>query len=741
MIWQGFCLLTPHASLLTVSVGIMLPFRNPASRVMRSDLERFFNPQSIAIIGASRDFGTISGQPLKHLTSHGYPGRLYPINPKYEDIADLRCYPSVASLPEAPDLALILVNASRVAQMLRECGEKGVPYVIIFSSGFSEVGGDGVALQQELQAIARQYGIGVIGPNCQGMMNPGGKVYAGFGSVFYTDYDAGSISMVSQSGGFGFSVMNLSSKDGGVHFRQMVTTGNEIGVSTMDFMDYFIRDPHTTVIGGYIEGLRDARRLLDVGDRALAAGKPILMWKVGNTGEGQRAAASHTANLGGEMALYQAAFRQKGILQVEDVQDLVDYGRAFRSGRLPGGNRVAIITISGGAGILMTDECVGRGMKLAELAPETTEKLRAIVPSFGSIRNPIDVTAAIFNDLSLVNRTLQAVIDDAGVDCIAMINASLQGEIAKTVATEIAAVQAKTSKPIFVAWSARDVMAPEAYAILDAAKIPHYKSPVRCGRALAGVSWYAAAKRRNEAQKDEQPVVLEGRAARETLAGRADDLAEYTAKQVLAEYGIPVTREALARSGAEAARQATAIGFPVALKIQSPDVPHKTEAGGVRLGLQSAADVKRAYAEIVASVKAYAPDARIDGVLVQEMVGGGTEVILGVTNDPLFGPAVMVGLGGIFAEVLKDVAFRVAPVMPAMAREMIEELKGYPLLAGARGRPPADVDALVDAIVRLSALAVDLKDRIAEVDVNPLFVFERGRGVKAADALIKPRAA
>jgi acetate---CoA ligase (ADP-forming) len=454
---------------------------------MRTDLERFFNPASIAIIGASQDFTTISGQPLRHLQSHHYKGRLYPVNPRYPELGGVKCYPSLAEVPETPDLVLILVNASRVAEMLKLCGAKGVPYVIIFSSGFSEMGGEGVRLQQQLKEIAAAHGIGVIGPNCQGMMNVADGVFAGFGSVFYTDYEPGRVSMVSQSGGFGFSVMNLSSKDGGLPFRQMVTTGNEIGVSTLDFMEYFIRDSHTDLIAGYLEGAKDAWRLPEIGRKALAAGKPVLMWKVGNTEQGQKAAASHTANLGGSMALYKAAFRQGGIIQVEDIQDLVDCGRAFRSGRLPAGNRLAIITISGGAGILMTDECVSRGMRLAEFAPETVAKLREFVPSFGSLGNPVDVTAAIFNDLTLINRTLQAIVDDPGVDCIAMINASLQGEIAKKIAGEIVAVAGKTDKPIYIAWSARDEMAPEAYALLEAARIPHYKSPVRCGRAMAAV--------------------------------------------------------------------------------------------------------------------------------------------------------------------------------------------------------------------------------------------------------------
>lgn len=704
---------------------------------MRTDLERFFNPQAIAIVGASQDFITISGQPLKHLQSHHYEGRLYPVNPRYQEVAGVKCHPSIEALPETPELALILVNASRVADILRQCGRKGVPYVIIFSSGFSEVGGGGVAMQQQLIDIAREYDIGVIGPNCQGMINVADGVFAGFGSVYFTDYEPGVVSMVSQSGGFGFSVMNLSSKDGGLNFRQMVTTGNEIGVSTLDFMDYFIRDPQTEIIAGYLEGAKDARRIPELGARALASGKPILMWKVGNTEQGQRAAASHTANLGGAMELYKAAFRQAGIIQVEDIQDVVDYGRAFRGGKLPAGNRLAIITISGGAGILMTDECISRGMRLAELAPATVARLREFVPSFGALGNPVDVTAAIFNDLTLINRTLQAIVDDPGVDCIAMINASLQGEIAKKVASEIVAVAATTEKPIFLAWSARDVAAPEAYAALDAARIPHYKSPVRCGRAMAAVSWYGEARRRAAARRDEQPAVMKKHDIKQLLANTNGDVAEYAAKQVLSAYGIRVTREALAASRDEALAAALRIGYPVALKVQSADIPHKTEARAVRLGIASDAELTEAYDEVLANARAYDGKAGIDGVLVQEMVRGGVEAILGVTNDPLFGPAVMFGLGGIFAEVIKDVAFRLAPVTPSAAREMVEEIKGYPLLAGARGRPPADVEALVDAILRLSALAVDLADHVAELDINPLFVMERGKGVVAADALIK----
>ena len=706
---------------------------------MHHDLERFFNPRSIAVIGASQDLITISGQPLHHLVSHHYAGRLYPVNPKYQEILGVKCYASIEALPETPDLALILINSSRAAEMLRACGKKGVRFAIVFSSGYSEVGGRGIEMQRELAAVAAEFDMGIIGPNCQGMLNAAGNVYAGFGSVFFTAYDAGAVSMVSQSGGFGFSVMNLASKDGGVHFRQMVTTGNEIGVSTLDFIEHFIDDAGTEVIAVYIEGLKDAHRLLEVGRRALAQKKPILAWKVGNSVQGARAAASHTANLGGAMALYQAAFRQSGIIQVEDIQDVVDYSRAFRCGKLPKGNRVAIITVSGGAGILMTDECVARGMQVPQLSAETTEKLRAIVPAFGSIQNPVDVTAAIFNDLSLIRRTLQAVLDDPNVDAIAMINASLQGELADNIAIEITAIAAQTDKPIFLAWSARDELARAAYARLDALKIPHYKSPVRCGRALAALSSYAASLRREELRLEETVPVCFVPALKTQLVVKRYDWSEHFAKQALADYGIGVTREILVSNAAAAVEAARTLGYPVALKVQSPDIPHKTEARAVRLGVDSDAAVALAFDEIMRNAQAYQADARIEGVLVQEMVVGGIETILGVTNDPLFGPAVMFGLGGIFAEVLHDVSFRLAPVTYSVALEMIDEIKGGTVLKGARGAAPADIDALAGAIVRVSAMAIDLQDHLAELDINPLFVLPKGQGVKAGDALLKPK--
>jgi acyl-CoA synthetase (NDP forming) len=706
---------------------------------MRTDLERLFNPRSIAIVGASAELGTISGQPLNFLIKRGYPGTLYPVNPKYPELLGRPCYPSLDALPQTPDLALIVVNAQLAVRMLEACGRTGVPFAIVFSSGYSEAGESGASMQDELSAIARRYGIGLVGPNCQGLISVPSRTYAGFGSAFIYDYEPGPVSMVSQSGGFGFSLMSLAAMDGGVGFRHVVTTGNECGISSLDFMRFMIDDPGTRIITGYIEGLKDAHRLREVGEAALAAGKPIMVWKVGNSEEGQRAAASHTANLGGAMALYRAAFEQTGILQVEDMQDIVDYVPAFLSGKAPRGNRVAIITISGGAGILMTDEAIARGLAVQPLTEATVAKLRPLVPSFAALGNPIDLTAAIFDDTDLCRKALELIIDDLQVDSVVMANAGLQGEIATKVAREVVNVARRSDKPVMLGWSARHQVAGEAYALLDAAGVPHYRSPLRCMRALAAVTHHAEACRRYRSRQAEPILELHVNEAQAALQTARADLSEHRAKALLARYGIPTTAEALAADAKQAREIAARIGFPVVLKVQSPDVPHKTEAGGVRVGLRTEQEVERAYDEIVASVRAHAPRADIEGLLVQEMVRDGVEAIVGINNDPLFGPAIMFGLGGIFTEVLKDVAFRLAPIPLSAAREMIGQVKGHALLTGARGRPPCDLDALADVLHRLSAMAIDLQGQLAELDINPLFVLPAGRGVKAGDALMKPR--
>lgn len=702
-----------------------------------STFELFFKPRSIAVIGASQDLASISGQPIAHLKAKGFAGQILPINPRYEEVAGYTCYPDVASLPTVPDVAVIAVGAKRVPEALAELGKKGCRFAVILSSGFAEAGEEGAQAQRHITAIAHSYGMQVIGPNCQGYMNITEGIHVGFGAPYGQTYPTGHLSLTSQSGAFGNSIVMLASQEG-IGFRHYVSTGNESVTTSLDFMEAMIDDPHTHVIAGYVEGFQDAHRLLGIGRRALSAGKPMLIWKVGTSEAGARAAASHTANLGGSMALYRAAFRQSGIIEVNDVGDLADCAKALLLGRLPKGNRLAIVTISGGAGIAMADGAANGGLQLPVLATATVSALKEVLPSFAAVANPLDVTASLLNDASLLRVTLEQLADDPNVDMIGLALAAASGPLAVELANEIVRISEERNIPVLVAWNAAPSSVQAAYDILDAAGIARYQSPVRCARGASALWAFAEAQARLAQVSSEDVLVLDRPDIRQSLRGRSTDLTEFEAKKVLQAYGIGVTHEALATNPAEAARFAATMHMPVVMKIQSSDIPHKTEAGGVRVGVHGTAAVEAAFDEIICNAQNHAPDAVLDGVLVQEMISGGTELILGINNDPLFGPAVMVGAGGIFAEVMKDVSFRLAPITRCEAESMVRELRSFAILDGARGRPKADVNALIDTLMRLSAMAVDLREVVQELDINPLFVMKQGDGVKAGDALAKP---
>ncbi|PRY03398.1 acetate--CoA ligase family protein [Paraburkholderia sp. BL25I1N1] len=703
------------------------------------DIERLVAPRSIAIIGASNDPKSISGQPLRFLLQHGYRGVLYPVNPKYAHIEGVACHPAVASLPQTPDLALILVAARRVPAMLRECGEKGIRHVIVYSSGFAEAGEAGAALQREIADVACAFGIRVIGPNCQGVVSTGANVYAGFGAPFGVDYRAGGLSLISQSGGFGCALL-LMADDLGIGLRHFITTGNEADVSLLDLVDACIDDEKTSLIAAYIEGLKDARRLVSVATRALDAGKPLLAWKVGNTADGAKAAASHTANLGGASALYRTAFRQAGVIEVTDVADLGDYAKAFEAKRLPRGNRIAVVTLSGGAGILITDACSEHGMTVPPLSPATLDALRPIVPAFASLANPVDLTAGILAEPQIFTDALQIIANDPGIDSIAIMAAAASGEVALAMAEAIVRMHRATDKPLMLAWNARREMAADAYRVIETAGVPLYATPVRCGRAFAVLADYAQARRTRAAARAGRAPACDGlRAdmARALVAQSPTELTEHAAQRLLEHYGIGTPKGALVKSRDEACTFARTVGFPLVVKVQSPDIPHKTEAGAVRVGIRDEAMLSNAFDEIVANARRHVPGARIDGVLVQEEIRDAVEMIVGIDNDPSFGPAVMCGLGGIYAEVLKDVAWRLAPVTRTEACAMIRELQAFAMLDGARGKPHCDVDALADAIVAMSAMALDLAPGLKEFDINPLFVLPAGKGVRAGDAFAR----
>lgn len=705
----------------------------PATMRYGTDWERLFNPRGIAIVGASRDLRRIGGQPVDYLSRYGYPGRVYPVNPRYDEIAGLRCYRSVSAIDGPCDVALVAVNARSTPEVIRECGLLGIRFAVIFSSGFREVGSNGAALEQELLHSAREHGVRLIGPNCQGYLNLAQRMYATFGVLgLEPDLKAGSVSIVSQSGGFGFGIVT-ECESAGIGFRRIVSSGNESDITTPEILDAFVEDEGTQVLVGYVEGVRDGRALMQVARRATDAGKPLLMWKTGNSEVGKRASLSHTANMTGSYDVYQAAYRQAGILEVGDISEISDCLRAFLGGRLPKGGRVAALGSSAGSCILFADRCAALGLEMAELSPETEAALAQVLPPFGSPRNPVDVTADVFNDLSSFGRAVDLVLADPNVDLLGVLYAGLSGEIALACNSAVAAAVSRSGKPAMLAWTARRHRAESAYALADREGIPYFASPVRLANAASMLTRHAmnrarAATRTLFASTPERtwPPLPEGTGA----------MSESASKRILSDWGIPVTNDVLVGIGRGLEAAVRHLKFPLAVKVVSADIPHKTEAGAVALGIESLRRLEACVAQIVESARAYKPDARIEGVLVSEMITDGVEMLVGVTKDPVFGPTVALGLGGVQAELLRDMTYRIAPFDEDTAREMLGELRGSRLLAGFRNRAPADVDALVAAIASLSHAAWAYRERLVELDVNPLFVRPRGHGVVAADALM-----
>ena len=688
-----------------------------------------FQPRAVAVIGASQDLTRISGQPIKAMQAAGYKGPIYLVNPKYSELHGMPCYPSAASVGKPIDMAIVAVPAPAVAAAIRDCGAAGVKFAVVLTAGFRETGGAGIALEAELVRAAREAGVRVVGPNCQGMVAIPSRVWACFGSVAAeTELREGEVSCVFQSGGFGYAIVNLAELQG-LGFRTCISSGNEADLTTPELLEAFLDDPGTKIAFAVMEGTPDARRLLGVGRRALETGKPVLIWKSANTEAGAKAAASHTANMTGRADLYRAAFRQSGLIEVDDVEPIVDIAKLVAQGRRAKGCRVGVLSISGGSGVVFADRAVREGLTLPPFSETTVAALRKIIPAFGSSENPADVTASVFNDMGLLVKTLEIVLADPGIDQLTIMLASISGAPSELAAAAIVAAAATTEKPVNLVWSGRRAKSEAAYRILEAANIPVIPTPVRLAQAAAVLARFEADRMRLGHRKPPaaaKPVVLK-------LPAGAVTLSEAESKDVLAAYGIPVTREAMVPVGANFVAKLAKLSPPFAVKVVSRDIAHKSDVGGVMLGIRDVIGAEAAAAEVMANARRAKPDAKIDGVLVSEMASG-LEVLIGVINDPAFGPAVALGLGGVLTEVLRDVTYRIAPFGLDDARDMIGELKGARLFAGYRGQPAADVEALAAILVQVSAMAFAMQDRLAEMDINPVFCGPKG--AVAADALV-----
>ncbi|MDH3593985.1 MAG: acetate--CoA ligase family protein [Rhodospirillales bacterium] len=693
------------------------------------DLRPLLDPGAIAILGASDDPTRIGGRPLRYMLEAGFARPIYPVNPNRATVQGLKCYATIADVPGPVDCALVALPAEIVVEAVEACAAKGVKSTVVFSSGFAETDAEGAARQARLAEVVRRTGIRVVGPNCLGIFNAG----IGFYATFSSSLDAGppppgNIAIVSQSGAYGSHVFALArAKRLGV--RYWITTGNECDVEIAEGIAWAALAEDVAVIVAYAEGVRDGAGLRHSLDLARAAGKPVIFMKVGRSEIGAAAAASHTAALAGSDAIYDAVFRQHGAYRADSTEAMLDVAYACTAGIYPKGRRIGLVTISGGVGVQMADAASDLGLDVAAMPEAAQARLKEMLP-YAAPRNPVDITAQAFNDLTLVSRNLELMLEEGGYDVIVafftMVAASPY--IVDDLLAALGELRRRYPERLIVLSL---VAPPDIVQRYEDAGFLVFEDP---GRAIAAVAALADFGRSFARGPADPPPTL----AADAIAIPDERLSEHESKTILAAAGLPVVEERLVRSAEAAAEAAEKIGPPVAMKLNSRDIGHKTEIGGVLLNVASPEAARQGYETLLARAAEAAPGALVDGVLMAPMVRDGVETILGVQHDPVFGPAVMFGLGGIFAEALGDVVFRIAPFGEDEAWRMIREIAGYRVLEGLRGRPRADQEALARALAALSGFAAAAADRIESVDVNPFLVRPEGEGAVAVDALIVP---
>jgi len=695
----------------------------------RIPIAPLFAPRTIAVVGASRRTNSIGHEIVQNLVADGFSGAVFPVNPNADSVCSIRAYPSVADLPDVLDVAVVVVPKERVVEVAEECGAIGTKGLIVISAGFREVGPVGLALEQELVAVVRRHGMRMVGPNCMGIVNadPAVSMNATFANAMPPFGHAG---FVSQSGALGLSVLDYA-REYGIGISQFISVGNKPDVSGNDVLLQWENDPTIDVILMYVENFGNPTRFLEIAGR-ITKTKPIIAVKSGRSRAGARAASSHTGALAANDSAVDALLTQAGVLRAATIEELFDMALAFEVRSPPRSRRTAVLTNAGGPGILAADAMEGCGLDLTELSPTTVDELRPLFPAEASIRNPLDMIASATPDG--YRFALTALLADTRIDAVVPIFVPPFGVKQEDVADAIVGAARTSDKPVLAVLMGRAGL-PHGRAELQRAHIPTYIFPESAARALLTlnrhVEWAALAPASRTPLDD-----IDRAAARAVLdraaADRRTQLTQTESLDLLRAYGIPTVRGTLAASPDDAVRAADAIGYPVALKIVSPDVVHKTEVGGVRVGLNSAREVRAAYEEMVARVAQAAPKARVDGVLVQEVAVGGCETIVGLTRDS-FGPLIMFGLGGVLVEALHDVVFRIAPLGDADAVTMMASIRGTKLLDGVRGAPPVDRDAVASVIRRVSELAIDCPD-IVELDVNPLLA--RPGGALGLDARV-----
>ncbi len=696
------------------------------------NLESFFCPKSVAIVGASRESGKVGNTILTNIIDSKYKGKIFPINPKADKIQGLKCYNSLLDVPQDIDLAVIVIPGKYVLQTLDECNEKNVKAAIVISAGFKEVGKEGAKLEMQLVKKAKEYKIRVLGPNCLGMIDTACPLDASFSPSFPS---AGGISFISQSGALGTSVLDWA-KFENIGISKFVSLGNKADISEEDLIKYMEDDDTCKVITAYLEGVKDGRKFIEVSSQ-VSKKKPIIIVKSGNTSAGAKAVSSHTGTLAGSGRAYSASFKQSGIIRAKTIKDLFDYANTFANQPLPKGKKVAIITNAGGPGIMATDACEENDIPMANLNKDTIEKLKEFLPAAANFYNPIDVLGDAPADR--YQKTLEVILNDKNVDAVIIIltpqTVTQPYKTAKAIVEELK--DSKTEIPIITCFMG-GAEVEKGIGYLRNSGIPNFEIPENAIETLKKMIEYSEWKQKSA------PEFKKIKADKESVSKLFDncrkdgkcELGEMDARGVLKAYNIRVPKAELARDIEEAKEIAKDIKFPLVLKIVSPNILHKTDVGGIKVGIENEKELEEEFEQMLWNVKKYMPDANIKGILLQEMIQSKKETIIGINKDPQFGPMIMFGLGGIYVEVLKDVSFRIAPITKSDAIEMINEIKTIKLLKGARGEKPSDIDSIVDVLLKISQLVMDFPE-IIEMDINPLFVKKEGEGSIAGDVRIR----
>lgn len=694
--------------------------------LLMNNLDALFNPKSIAIIGASPDSKKIGGRPLSYLQNYGYKGDVYPINPKYDEINGLTCYNDILSVENSVDVAIIALPSSAVIENLEKCAKQGVKSVVIFSAGFGEIGHEGELEQQKIGQIAKQYGIRVLGPNCLGLFNVQLGFYGTFSTIIEDEQPLDSkIGFVSQSGAFGSHVFTLARQQN-IGFSYFIATGNEADVDVADCIEYLATDPNTSVIACYIEGVKDGNKLINAFKLAKENNKPVIALKVGTTEVGMKAAMSHTGSIVGSDAVFDTVFNQSGVYRATTIDEFLDVTYVASQLPSPKGDRVAVFTISGGVGIMLADQLADRGFTLPETPDDVKQKLKAILPIAGT-QNPIDTTAQISYIPTLLEDFMDSVLSSGSFDT-AIVFLGFAGLKHDSIKARIETLRKMKGKYPHIPQITVTINSPQSSLAFRDAGVPVIQDPTRAVIALRALKDFGDFN--NRKFEEEIPKL------NIDLNGLSGDLTEYTSKKFLQQFNLPITKEQLVKTEEEAIEILKEFNFPLVLKGMSPQILHKTDKGLVSLNITSEEQAITEFQKLKSIIET-TPNAIFEGILIQEMIKGDfTEMFVGSKRDPIFGQMIIVGLGGIYIEVLKDISMRKAPVSIEQAKEMIEELSASQVLQAYRGKKARDTEALSELISDFSKIIATIEEDILEADLNPVMVFDEGQGVKIADGLI-----